>query len=266
MPSTAELAAFADRLAEASTAAIAPHFRHIATIDNKLSEGFDPVTIADRAAETALRALIEETFPEHGILGEEHGNVRLDAEHVWVLDPIDGTRAFICGLPTWGTLIGLKRDGVPVFGVMDQPHVGERFYGDGKSAWWRRRGGEAQTLATRACSRIEDAIFCTTHPGLFKGAERDAYAAIEASVRTARFGTDCYGYAMLAAGQVDMVIETGLQPYDIVALVPIIEGAGGVVTTWNGEPPQAGGRILACGDKALHAQMLERLSAIPASA
>jgi myo-inositol-1(or 4)-monophosphatase len=262
MPSTAELVAFADRLAEASGAAISPHFRRIAAVDNKQSDGFDPVTIADRAAETALRALIEATYPDHGILGEEHGNVRLEADDVWVLDPIDGTRAFICGLPTWGTLIGLKHRGTPVFGVMDQPHVGERFYGDREKAWWRHRDGAAIPLATRSCASLDEAIFCTTHPGLFTGAERDAYEEIESRVRTARFGTDCYGYAMVAAGQADLVIETGLQPYDVVALAPIVEGAGGVITTWTGGSPAGGGRIIASGDPHLHDKMLERLSRI----
>lgn len=266
MPGTAELTAFTDQLADAAGAAIRPHFRALSSVDNKLEGGFDPVTVADRAAETAMRALIEATYPHHGILGEEHGDVRLGAEHVWVLDPIDGTRAFICGLPTWGTLIGLRRHGVPVFGVMDQPHVGERFYGDRERAWWRRGSGEARPLRTRPCARLAEAIFCTTHPGLFAGAEREAYLAIEAQVRTARFGTDCYGYAMVAAGQVDLVIENGLQPYDIVALAPIIEGAGGVVTTWTGGSPAEGGRIVATGDPRLHEAVLSRLARVPAGA
>ncbi|MHC5655902.1 histidinol-phosphatase [Stappia sp.] len=263
MPTTAELAAFADRLTAASGAVIAPHFRRISAIDNKLSQGFDPVTVADRDAETALRTLIEETYPDHGILGEEHGSVRLDADHVWVLDPIDGTRAFICGLPTWGTLIGLKRGGTPVFGVMDQPYVGERFYGDGKTAWCRYRD-TSMPLKTRPCERLEDAIFCTTHPRLFEGAELEAYLEIETTVRTARFGTDCYGYAMVAAGQADLVVENGLQPYDIVALIPIIEGAGGIVTTWTGGSPAEGGRIVASGDRRLHDKVLARLARVGA--
>ncbi|MCA1243678.1 histidinol-phosphatase [Stappia stellulata] len=259
MPSTPDLVAFTDRLADAAGRTILPHFRAALSIDNKLDGGFDPVTIADRAAEAAIREIIEADYPEHGILGEEHGNVRLDAEHVWVLDPIDGTRAFICGLPTWGTLIGFMSGGVPTFGAMDQPFVGERFHGDRESAW-RQHAGTRTRLKTRACERIEDAIMCTTHPGLFQGAEKTAYDAIEDRVRTARYGTDCYGYCMVASGQVDLVIETGLQPYDIVALVPIVEGAGGVVTTWSGGSPAEGGQIVASGDPRLHEAALAQLA------
>ncbi|WP_428698474.1 histidinol-phosphatase [Stappia sp.] len=259
MLKTEDLAAFADRLCAASAEAILPHFRTDLSVGNKEQGGFDPVTIADRAGETAIRELIEASYPGHGILGEEHGSVRLDAEHVWVLDPIDGTRAFICGLPTWGTLIGLNRHGKPVFGVMDQPYVAERFYGDGRSAWLSHRGTR-RALKTRDCASLSDAIICTTHPGLFRGAERDIYQEIERTVRTARYGTDCYGYCMVASGQVDLVIETGLQPYDIVALAPIIEGAGGAVTNWSGGSPANGGQILATGDRRLHDQVLAMLA------
>ncbi|WP_349358283.1 histidinol-phosphatase [Stappia sp.] len=258
---TAALLSFADRLADTAGAAILPHFRADLDVDNKLADGFDPVTVGDRAGEAAMRALIEAEAPDHGILGEEHGPARLDAEHVWVLDPIDGTRAFICGLPTWGTLIGLRRNGRPVLGVMDQPFVRERFYGDGARAW-RTYDGRETALRTRACDRLEDAIFCTTHPRLFTGAQCPVYEEIEATVRTARFGTDCYGYCMLAAGHVDLVIEPGLQAYDIVALVPIVEGAGGVVTTWTGGAPDDGGDIIASGDPRLHDAMLTRLARI----
>lgn len=254
-----DLAAFADDLCRASAAAILPHFREILSVENKIAEGFDPVTVADRAGEEALRALIEARFPDHGILGEEHGSVRLDAEHVWVLDPIDGTRAFICGLPTWGTLIGVTRAGRPVFGVMDQPYVAERFLGDGEAAWLVNRDGR-RPLATRRCTDLSQAIMCTTHPGLFQGAEQAVYRRIEGTVRTARYGTDCYGYCMIASGQVDLVIETGLQPYDIVALAPIVEGAGGVVTNWSGGSPAAGGQIVASGDPVLHDKVLEILA------
>ena len=259
MPTSDVLSAFSAELCQASSAAILPHFRAALSVENKLAEGFDPVTVADRAGEEALRALIEARFPEHGILGEEHGNVRLDAEHVWVLDPIDGTRAFICGLPTWGTLIGLTRGGKPVFGVMDQPYVEERFLGDCDKAWLVNREG-IRPLATRPCADLAQAIMCTTHPGLFRGAEADAYRQIEGTVRTARYGTDCYGYCMIASGQVDLVVETGLQPYDIVALAPIVEGAGGVVTDWSGGSPANGGQIVASGDPALHAKVLEILA------
>ncbi|MCA1298280.1 histidinol-phosphatase [Stappia indica] len=263
MSSTEELASFADRLCEASARAILPHFRAELAVENKLSQGFDPVTVADRAGESAIRALIEERYPDHGILGEEHGNVRLDADHVWVLDPIDGTRAFICGLPTWGTLIGLKQGGRPMFGVIDQPFVRERFYGDGNTAW-RVSHGERHPLKCRPCARLDDAIMCTTHPGLFSDSEASVVNAIEARVRTTRFGTDCYGYGMVAAGQVDLVIETGLQAYDIVALAPIVEGAGGAVTTWTGGSPADGGQIVASGDKRLHDEVLGLLARVAA--
>ena len=251
--------AFLDRLADAAGAAILPHFRADLTVDNKENGGFDPVTVADRAGESAMRKLIEDVYPSHGILGEEHGSVRVDADQVWVLDPIDGTRAFICGLPTWGTLIGLTSAGYPVLGMMDQPYIGERFVGDGRRAW-RRRNGVEIPLKTRACTTLGAAIFCTTHPSLFTGAQRTVYDDIEASVRTARFGTDCYGYAMLASGHVDLVIEPGLQPYDIAALIPVIEGAGGVVTTWTGGSAAQGGNVVASGDPRLHDLALERLA------
>ncbi|WP_029059456.1 histidinol-phosphatase [Stappia stellulata] len=259
MPSIPDLVSFTDRLADAAGRTILPHFRADLSVENKLKAGFDPVTVADRAAEAVIREIIEAQYPDHGILGEEHGNVRLDAENVWVLDPIDGTRAFICGLPTWGTLIGFMSAGEPTFGVMDQPFVGERYYGDRTRAW-RRHAGQSATLATRACARIEDAILCTTHPGLFQGAEESVYRAIEAQARNARYGTDCYGYCMVASGQVDLVIETDLQPYDIVALAPIVEGAGGIITNWSGGSPAKGGQIVASGDARLHEAALAQLA------
>ncbi|MBO6757926.1 MAG: histidinol-phosphatase [Roseibium sp.] len=247
-------------LADSSAAAIMPHFRAAYTVENKRSSGFDPVTVADRDAERAMRALIQKTHKDHGILGEEFGPENLEAEHVWVLDPIDGTRAFIAGLPTWGTLIGLRTLGIPSLGMMAQPYVGERYAGDGTSAWYEGPIGKKK-LKTRPCAHMADAVVFTTTPALFTEPERAVYDAIERDVRMARYGTDCYGYCMVAAGHADAVIESGLQPYDIVALVPVIEGAGGVVTTWAGNPPADGGQILASGDPRLHDQLLERLSA-----
>lgn len=252
-------APFLDRLADASTKAIMPHFRQAFAIDNKLDQGFDPVTIADRDGETAMRTLINSTYPDHGILGEEHGPENLSADHVWVLDPVDGTRAFITGLPTWGTLIGLRSGSVPSLGMMVQPYVNERFAGDGKTAWYRGPLGD-KTLTTRPCSRLEDATLFTTTPALFSEKERSAYDKVEATARLARYGTDCYAYCMVAAGHGDAVIESGLQAYDIVALVPIVEGAGGVVTTWTGGSPADGGQILASGDPRLHDLLLSELA------
>ena len=255
-----DLAAFLDEMAEVSGRAILPWFRQRLDVENKLGDGaFDPVTVADRAAEEAMRRLLAERFPEHGILGEEFGREREDAEHVWVLDPIDGTRAFISGLPVWGTLIGLKHFGRPVLGTMHQPFTGERFTGDGKRAWYRGPDG-VRELKTRACAAIEEAVLFTTTPAMLKGEERVAYDRVESRVRLARYGVDCYAYCMVAAGFVDVVIEAGLQPYDIVALIPVIEGAGGVVTSWTGGSAVDGGRVVASGDPRLHETVLALLA------
>ncbi|NLH81833.1 MAG: histidinol-phosphatase [Phyllobacteriaceae bacterium] len=256
----AALVAFLDRLADAAGAAVMPHFRSRLAVENKLSgDAFDPVTVADRAVEAAMRGLIAAECPEHGILGEEYGSERLDAEHVWVLDPIDGTRSFITGLPVWGTLIGLKRHGRPALGMMAQPFTGERFAGDGRRAWYKGPEGD-RALATRACERIEDAVLFTTTPALFTATERPAYDRVESRVRLARYGIDCYAYCMVAAGFADVVIEAGLQPYDIVALIPVVEGAGGVVTSWTGGTAVEGGRVVASGDPRLHDEVLRLLS------
>ncbi|PVB62524.1 histidinol-phosphatase [Labrenzia sp. 011] len=260
--SSNEFAPFLDRLADAASAAIMPHFRQGFAVDNKWKTGFDPVTIADRNGETAMRALINSTYPGHGILGEEHGGENLDAEHVWVLDPIDGTRAFITGLPTWGSLIGLRTSGTASLGMMVQPYIGERFGGDCHQAWYNGPLG-TRTLASRACDRLEEATIFTTTPALFNDTERAAYDRIEDTVQLARYGTDCYAYCMVAAGHGDAVIEAGLQAYDIVALVPIIEGAGGVVTTWTGGSPCEGGQIVASGDPRLHDILLKELARTP---
>ncbi|WP_428647217.1 histidinol-phosphatase [Roseibium sp.] len=252
-------APFLETLADAASKAIMPHFRQGFAVDNKFETGFDPVTIADRNGETAMRTLINETYPDHGILGEEHGPEKLDADNVWVLDPIDGTRAFITGLPTWGTLIGLRTAGKPSLGMMVQPYIGERFAGDCKAAWYHGPLG-TRPLKSRSCNALKDATIFTTTPALFTPAERSAFDRIEAAVQLSRYGTDCYAYCMVAAGHADAVIETGLQAYDIVALVPIIEGAGGVVTTWTGGSPAEGGQILASGDPRLHDLLLRDLA------
>lgn len=259
MTTSHPLAPFLSQLSQAAGEAILPHFRSGFDVENKLAGGFDPVTIADKAAETAMRKVINTTYPTHGILGEEHGGENLDAEHVWVLDPIDGTRAFISGLPTWGVLIGLKTAGKPDLGMMAQPYVNESYAGDGKTAWYDGPLGH-RPLRTRACDKLEDAILLTTAPEMFKGKEAEAYQSIASRIRLARYSTDCYGYAMVAAGQVDCVIETGLQTYDILALIPIIEGAGGVVTNWTGGSAAEGGQVVASGDPRLHDQLLTTLA------
>jgi len=253
------LAPFLDQLADAASAAIMPHFRQGFSVDNKLKGGFDPVTIADKNGETAMRALINARHPDHGILGEEHGPENLEADNVWVLDPIDGTRAFITGLPTWGCLIGLRTNGIPSLGMMVQPYVGERYSGDGRGAWYQGPLGQ-KALNTRSCASLAEATLFTTTPALFNDTERPAYDRLEAGAQLTRYGTDCYAYCMVAAGHGDAVIESGLQAYDIVALVPIIEGAGGVVTTWTGGSPADGGQIVASGDPRLHDILLSELA------
>jgi histidinol phosphatase-like enzyme (inositol monophosphatase family) len=251
---------FVNELATRSGQAILPFFRSSISADDKSRGGaFDPVTEADRAGEVAMRQLIRRTFPTHGIIGEEFGAEAEDAEYVWVLDPIDGTRAFIAGLPTWGTLIGLNRHGTPAFGMMHQPFTGERYFGDGAGATYRGPGGERR-LRVRPCASLKDVVMATTSPRLFTGETLRAYDRVESVARLARYGTDCYAYCMLAAGQIDLVIESGLKPYDIVALIPIIEGAGGIVTAWDGGSAANGGSIIAAGDRRIHAAAVELLS------
>lgn len=247
------------KLAEAAAAETLPRFRQFGSVSNKLAVGFDPVTEADREAERAIRAVLRETFPEHGILGEEWGGERLDSRHVWVIDPIDGTRSFISGIPLWGTLVGLLENGDAVAGLMAQPFTGELFFTDGMTALYEGPGGPRE-LRTRKTTQLADATLCTTTPSLFSAEERPLYNELEKAVRLPRYGTDCYAYAMLAAGQVDLVAESGLQPYDIVALIPIIEKAGGVITDWQGGPAEKGGRVLAAATPKLHAEAMRLLS------
>jgi myo-inositol-1(or 4)-monophosphatase len=255
-----DFTAFIGRLATASGETILPFFRTSLGVDNKSkSQDFDPVTEADRAAEAVMRRLIKANFPQHGIVGEEFGNEREDAEYVWVLDPIDGTKSFISGFPIWGTLIGLLHRGTPVFGMMHQPYIGERFSGDSGSARYQWPSGERK-LAVRRCASLQEATSYTTSPRLMNSADRAAFNRVEAEVRLTRYGGDCYSYCMLAAGHLDLVVETELKPYDIAALIPIITGAGGVVTTWEGSPAQNGGRIIAAGDPRVHEAAMKLLA------
>lgn len=252
---------FVHQLATLSGEAILPFFRTALGVEDKShGKAFDPVTEADRAAEQVMRRMIREAFPSHGIIGEEFANEDTDAPYVWALDPIDGTKSFIAGLPAWGTLIGLMKDGDPVYGMMHQPFIKERFFGHGGIARYRGPAGE-RVLRVRDCQRLEDAMLYTTSPRLMHGADRTAFERVEAEVRLSRYGGDCYAYCMLAAGLVDLVIETELKDHDIVALVPIIEGAGGIVTTWEGGSPAKGGRVVAAGSRAVHAQALRMLTA-----
>ena len=257
-PFVAELAAVAGE-------AILPFFRTALQAQDKGGRGqFDPVTEADRAAETAMRRLIQSTFPAHGIIGEEFGDHQPDAEYVWVLDPIDGTKSFISGFPTWGTLVALEHRGVPVYGMMHQPFTREKFFGDNARATWSGRNAHGTEivhhLRTRACAALSDATVMTTSPGLLTESERAVFDRVGGGARLTRFGGDCYSYCMVAAGHVDLVIESGLKPYDIAALIPIIKGAGGVVTTWGGEDAQGGGAVVAASDARVHEAALKLLA------
>jgi myo-inositol-1(or 4)-monophosphatase len=252
--------AFIGRLATASGETILPFFRTSLSIEDKSgNRDFDPVTEADRAAEAVMRRLIKANLPQHGIVGEEFGNERIDADYVWVLDPIDGTKSFIAGFPTWGTLIALLHKGTPVFGMMHQPFIGERFSGDNASARYQGPSGERR-LAVRRCASLKEATCYTTSPLLMNEADRAAFSRVQDAARLARYGGDCYSYCMLAAGHLDLVVETELKPYDIAALIPIVTGAGGIVTTWDGGPAQNGGRIVAAGDRRVHEEVLKLLN------
>ncbi len=255
-----DFAAFVDQLAAVSGETIRPFFRTALGVENKSrSGGFDPVTAADRTAEAAMRALIKQTFPEHGILGEEFDAERPDAEYVWVLDPIDGTKSFICGMPAWGTLIALTRRGEPIYGMMHQPFTREHFTGDGSAASYRGPAGD-RALRTRACAELKETVLLTTSPLLMRELDRQCFGRVEGAVRLSRYGGDCYAYCMLAAGFIDIVVEANLKPHDIVPLVPIVAGAGGIVTTWDGADPARGGRIVAAGDNRVHQEALALLA------
>ena len=255
-----DFTAFIGRLATASGETILPFFRTSLSVDNKSSNDFDPVTEADRAAEAVMRRLIKANFPQHGIVGEEFGNEREDADYVWVLDPIDGTKSFIAGFPIWGTLIALLHKGTPVFGMMHQPYIGERFLGDSGSATYAGPSGERK-LTVRRCTSLKEAAAYTTSPLLMKEDDRARFQRIEGAAKLTRYGGDCYSYCMLAAGHLDLVVETELKAYDIAALIPIVTGAGGIVTTWDGKPAQKGGRIIAAGDPRVHEAAMKLLNA-----
>lgn len=258
-----ELRAVAHKLADAARAATLPYFRapDLPT-ENKQAGGFDPVTRADRDAEAAMRRVLADLRPDDGIMGEEEADIPSRSGLTWVLDPIDGTRGFIAGTPTWGVLIGLQAGAGPVFGIIDQPYIGERFEG----GFGRARVVGPQGIAplrTRGTTLLADAILFTTFPEVGTAAERAGFEAVRDRVRLTRYGMDCYAYALLAAGQVDLVIEAGLHCYDIAAPIAVIEAAGGVVTNWQGGPAHTGGRILAAGNATLHAAALELLKTAP---
>jgi myo-inositol-1(or 4)-monophosphatase len=255
----AELIGTAEALADAAGAAILPHFRRYdLTSDNKLDGGFDPVTIADRDAEAAMRALLAELRPEDAILGEEFGPKSGTSGLTWVLDPIDGTRGFISGTPTWGVLIAVGGPTGPLLGVIDQPYTAERFVGGLGEVRMTGPAGR-RTLRTRDTAQLAQAILFTTFPEVGSKTEGAAFAALSAGVKLTRYGMDCYAYALVAAGQIDLVVEAGLQPYDIQAPLAVIEAAGGIVTDWQGGPAHMGGRVLAAANAGIHAEALKVL-------
>ena len=256
----ADLMATAHAMADAARRVILPYFRSSGlAAENKLAAGFDPVTEADRAAEAAMREIIAAHRPEDGILGEEFGPKTGASGLTWVLDPIDGTRGFISGTPTWGVLIAVAdRDG-PFYGIIDQPYIGERFEGGLGRAQLEGPHG-LRSLATRTSDALSQATLFTTFPEVGDTTDRDGFNRVRDRVQLTRYGTDCYAYALLAAGQIDLVIEAGLNAYDIAAPIAVIEAAGGIVTDWRGGPVHAGGRAVAAGCAQLHAECMKILS------
>ncbi len=254
-----EFELFAVELAREAARVSLPYFRGAYEEADKGGPGaFDPVTQADREAEAAIRKRIADRYPDHGVIGEEYGEDRPEADHVWILDPIDGTRAFIAGLPVWTNLIALRHDGRPTVGVIGQPYLDEIFLGGPSGARLLKAGAETP-LAVRPCAGLTDAIIATTDPDLFSGAERGAWTQVRAAARLARLGCDAYAYAMLAAGRIDLVAESDLKVWDWSALVPVIGAAGGEVTNWRGEAPDGNGQILAVGDVGIREQALVTL-------
>jgi len=252
---TDQLLDLAHRLADAAAQVIRPYFRSQLEIVGK--DDASPVTIADREAEAAMRVLIGKAFPAHGILGEEHGAERTDAEYVWVLDPIDGTKAFISGFPLFGTLIALLHRGKPLLGIIDQPILRERWVGvAGRPSTFLGKPAH-----TRRCAGVGEATLYSTSPDMFQGPDAARYASLRKQVKLPRYGGDCYAYGQLANGHIDIVVEAQLKPYDYLAMVPIIEGAGGVFTDWQGKPLglQSDGRVCAAGDPGLHKDVLRHL-------
>jgi myo-inositol-1(or 4)-monophosphatase len=259
---TAAYLEFAQRTALAAGEAILPHFRVALDVEDKGGvKGYDPVTVADHAAESVIRAEIARVYGDHGIRGEEHGWQKGSSNYTWVIDPIDGTRSFILGQMHWATLIALHDGTRVVVGVAHQPFVGETFAATaGGPAEWRR-GNERRTLKTRGCRTVGDAVVACTDPKMFRTAgERAAFDRVADRARFTRWGGDCYAYCLLAMGLIDIVIESSLQAYDVQALIPIVEAAGGAMTTWAGAPCDEGGSVVACGDRALLPRVLDLLA------
>lgn len=249
----------AHAMADAARTAILPHFRQggLGTVSKQV-DYYDPVTVADRAGEAAMRAILAEHRPDDAILGEEEGAQEGTSGLTWILDPIDGTRGFVSGTPTWGVLIALSDASGPIYGIIDQPYIGERFEGGFGRARVCGPLGEAPLAASRDTTLAQATLF-TTFPEVGSVAERRGFEAVRDRVQLTRYGCDCYAYALLAAGQIDVVIEAGLQSYDIAAPIAVIEAAGGMVTDWDGGPVHGGGRALAAASPALHAEVLTLL-------
>jgi myo-inositol-1(or 4)-monophosphatase len=255
-----ELLDVADALADAARAATLAHFRAAGlAAENKLADAFDPVTAADRAAEEAMRAILAQRRPQDAVLGEEFADTEGTSGLTWVLDPIDGTRSFLAGTPTWGVLIGLRSADRALFGLIDQPFIGERFVGGFGIAEVAGPLGR-RPLAARPPRPLSEAILFTTYPEVGTPAEGRAFRRLAARARMTRYGIDCYAYALVAAGQIDLVVEAGLQAYDILAPIAVIEAAGGIVTDWRGGPALDGGRALAAANAEIHAAALEILA------
>ena len=242
--------------ADIAAAVTLPRFRSGLAVDNKEAVGFDPVTEADKQAELAIRKLLGERFPDHSILGEEWEDKAGTAPHAWIIDPIDGTRAFITGVPVWGTLVGLTVNGRAVAGLMAQPFTGEVYLSlPGEAGYYR--GGQHLPLKTSGVTELSKAKMTATSPDIFDlTGTVSQWSAIRKSVLTTRYGLDCYGYALMAAGHIDLVVEAGLKNVDICPLIPIIQNAGGVVTTWDGGPAEQGGHCVAAATPELHAAAL----------
>lgn len=253
----------AQALADVAQVETLRYFRsHGLEADNKEPAAFDPVTIADRASEKAMRAVLAEMRPQDAILGEEFGYAEGSSGLTWVLDPIDGTRGYISGTPTWGVLISVRDAQGPFFGMITQPYIGERFIGGLNEA--RMTGPHGETaLRTRTARPLSECLMLSTFPEVGTVHERAGFDAVKEQVKLTRYGMDCYGYALLAAGQVDLVIEAGLQAYDVQAPIAVIQAAGGIVTNWRGAPAHDGGRVLAAANAEVHAAALKVLQNTP---
>ena len=256
-----EFVEFAVHLADLAGEQILPRFRVAIGLENKSKDGgYDPVTVADREAEAAIRREIRRVYPDHGILGEEHGLHAGTSPCTWVIDPIDGTRAFVLGQLHWGTLIALNDGTAPIVGIMRQPYTGETFIGSAAGAELRR-GNATTQLRTRASTRLADVTVCATDPTMFAGAaHQQAFARLAPRARAVRFGGDCYTPCLVAAGCADLVVEAGLKPWDVQALIPIVQGAGGVITDWSGAPADRASEVIIAGNPELHAEVVAALA------